>query len=327
MTQLMTIMEDYLGWRHFKYLRLDGTTKSEDRGDLLRKFNCKNSEFFIFLLSTRAGGLGLNLQSADTVIIFDSDWNPHQDLQAQDRAHRIGQLNEVRVLRLMTVNSVEERILAAARYKLNMDEKVIQAGMFDQKSTGSERQQFLQSILHQDGDDEEEENEVPDDETINQMIARSEEEFETFQKMDLERRREEAKLGHARKSRLLEESELPDWLVKEDAEVERWNYEEPDESMLGRGTRQRKEVDYTDSLTEKEWLKAIDEEGADYEDEEEEEEKIKKRKGRKRRKRGEDSDTEPCTSVKRRRGQSGIDPKIRRQLHKLMNIVIKYTDR
>lgn len=76
-------------------------------------------------------------------------------MQAQDRAHRIGQQNEVRVLRLMTVNSVEERILAAARYKLNMDEKVIQAGMFDQKSTGSERQQFLQTILHQDGDDEE----------------------------------------------------------------------------------------------------------------------------------------------------------------------------
>lgn len=81
--------------------------------------------------------------------------NNSQDLQAQDRAHRIGQKNEVRVLRLMTVNSVEERILAAARYKLNMDEKVIQAGMFDQKSTGSERQQFLQSILHQDDADDE----------------------------------------------------------------------------------------------------------------------------------------------------------------------------
>jgi hypothetical protein len=81
----------------------------------LRIFNSPNSEYFIFLLSTRAGGLGLNLQTADTVVIFDSDWNPHQDLQAQDRAHRIGQKNEVRVLRLMTVNSVEERILAAAR--------------------------------------------------------------------------------------------------------------------------------------------------------------------------------------------------------------------
>nr|CAI5847490.1 unnamed protein product [Callosobruchus analis] len=78
MTQLMTIMEDYLSYRGFGYLRLDGTTKAEDRGDLLKKFNDKHSEYFIFLLSTRAGGLGLNLQSADTVIIFDSDWNPHQ---------------------------------------------------------------------------------------------------------------------------------------------------------------------------------------------------------------------------------------------------------
>lgn len=78
MTQLMTIMEDYLGWRGFTYLRLDGTTKAEDRGDLLKKFNSPGSDFFIFLLSTRAGGLGLNLQAADTVVIFDSDWNPHQ---------------------------------------------------------------------------------------------------------------------------------------------------------------------------------------------------------------------------------------------------------
>merc|ERR1711994_178837 len=97
----------------------------------------------------------------DTVIIFDSDLNPHQDLQAQDRAHRIGQKNEVRVLRLMTVNSVEERILSAARYKLNMDEKVIQAGMFNNRSTGSERRELLQSILRAD-EEEEEENETPD---------------------------------------------------------------------------------------------------------------------------------------------------------------------
>jgi len=82
-------------------------------------------------------------------------WFTLQDLQAQDRAHRIGQQNEVRVLRLMTVNSVEERILAAARYKLNVDEKVIQAGMFDQKSTGLERQQFLMSILQQENLEEE----------------------------------------------------------------------------------------------------------------------------------------------------------------------------
>lgn len=88
MTQLMTIMEDYLSWRGFMYLRLDGTTKAEDRGDLLKKFNDPGSEYFLFLLSTRAGGLGLNLQAADTVIIFDSDWNPHQvcDIKAPDQA-------------------------------------------------------------------------------------------------------------------------------------------------------------------------------------------------------------------------------------------------
>uniref|UniRef100_A0A8D8VA57 ATP-dependent helicase brm n=2 Tax=Cacopsylla melanoneura TaxID=428564 RepID=A0A8D8VA57_9HEMI len=269
MTQLMTILEDYFIWRDFSYLRLDGTTKSEDRGELLRKFNEPGSQYFLFLLSTRAGGLGLNLQSADTVIIFDSDWNPHQDLQAQDRAHRIGQKNEVRVLRLITVNSVEERILAAARYKLNMDEKVIQAGMFDQKSTGSERHEFLQTILHQD-DEDEEENEVPDDETVNQMIARSEDEFQLFQKMDAERRKVETK------SRLVEVKELPVWMVKDDEEVENSMYEEErerekQEALMGRGSRQRKQVDYTDSLTEREWLKVIEDDGADDYDEEEEE--------------------------------------------------------
>ena len=80
--------------------------------------------------------------------------SPFQDLQAQDRAHRIGQKNEVRVLRLCTVNSVEEKILAAARYKLNVDEKVIQAGMFDQKSTGSERVAFLEAILVEEQEEE-----------------------------------------------------------------------------------------------------------------------------------------------------------------------------
>jgi len=180
MTTLMTIMEDYFNWRGYTYLRLDGSTKSDERAELLELFTAPDSPYFIFLLSTRAGGLGLNLQAADTVIIFDSDWNPHQDIQAQDRAHRIGQTNEVRVLRLCTVNSVEEKILAAARFKLNVDEKVIQAGMFDQKSTGSERKAFLEALLEEEANDDEEEEEVPDDELLNDMIARNEEELEIF---------------------------------------------------------------------------------------------------------------------------------------------------
>jgi hypothetical protein len=101
-------------------------------------------------------------------------------MQAQDRAHRIGQTREVRVLRLITINSIEEKILAAARFKLNVDEKVIQAGKFDQRSTGAERRKMLEDIILAENMDDDEE-EVHDDEFINQVIARSEEEIEIFQ--------------------------------------------------------------------------------------------------------------------------------------------------
>uniref|UniRef100_A0A4W3GS33 SWI/SNF related BAF chromatin remodeling complex subunit ATPase 4a n=1 Tax=Callorhinchus milii TaxID=7868 RepID=A0A4W3GS33_CALMI len=318
MTSLMTIMEDYFAYRSFKYLRLDGTTKSEDRGMLLKTFNEPGSHYFIFLLSTRAGGLGLNLQAADTVVIFDSDWNPHQDLQAQDRAHRIGQLNEVRVLRLCTVNSVEEKILAAAKYKLNVDQKVIQAGMFDQKSSSHERRAFLQAILEHEEQDEEED-EVPDDETVNQMIARSEEEFELFMRMDLDRRREEAR-NPKRKPRLMEEDELPNWILKDDAEVERLTCEEEEEKMFGRGSRQRKEVDYSDSLTEKQWLKAIEEGNL-----EEIEEEVRQKKARNREK---DDDEKK----KKKRGRPPAEklspnpPHLTKKMKKTVDAVIKYKD-
>ena len=248
----------------------------------LRIFNSPNSEYFIFLLSTRAGGLGLNLQTADTVVIFDSDWNPHQDLQAQDRAHRIGQKNEVRVLRLMMVNSVEERILAAARFKLNMDEKVIQAGMFNNRSTGSERRELLQSILRADDQEEEEEKEAPDDETINQMIARSEEEFEKFQQMDIERRRQEAALGADRKPRLMEESELPSFLTQ--VEAMDLEDEEVKEVELGRGNRMKKDTNYDDQMSEREWLKAIGAEEEDFDDDDEDVPVKKPEKGKRGRK-------------------------------------------
>ena len=257
MTTAMTIMQDYFDYRGFRYLRLDGTTKSDDRGDLLRSFNDSEQEYFIFLLSTRAGGLGLNLQAADTVIIFDSDWNPHQDLQAQDRAHRIGQQNEVRVLRLVTISSVEEKILAAARYKLNVDEKVIQAGMFDQKSTGVERRQFLQVLLEQDELTDEEEDEAPDDETINQMLARNQEEFEIFARMDMEREALEATLPGPRQ-RLMTEAELPPWILRDEVDVERSFFDLDELDPAFNGKRQRKEVDYSDALTENQFLKAIE---------------------------------------------------------------------
>jgi len=323
MTSCMTILEDYCNWKGHKYLRLDGTTKSDERGEMLAQFNAANSEYFIFLLSTRAGGLGLNLQTADTVIIFDSDWNPHQDLQAQDRAHRIGQKNEVKVLRLMTINSVEERILAAARYKLNMDEKVIQAGKFDQRSTGSERQELLQSILREEkDDDEDEENEVPDDETINQMLSRKEEEFELFQRMDIERRREEAQAGAERKPRLIEESELPEFLLQElpDEEEERAEEERAHQEEMDLGRRKgKKDVTYHENLSEKDWLKAI---GAEEEDSDDgaggfQEETPKKKK----KKRGRDDDDDEGRRKKRK-----ANKKLIKKMKKLIDAVVGYED-
>merc|ERR1711997_620713 len=297
MTQCMTIIEDYFNFKGYRFHRLDGMTKADERADMLKVFNSKDSEYFIFLLSTRAGGLGLNLQTADTVIIFDSDWNPHQDLQAQDRAHRIGQQNEVRVLRLMTVNSVEERILAAAKYKLNMDEKVIQAGRFNNTSSGSERRQLLQSILRADDQDgDEDENETPDEEVVNQMIARSDAEFEKFQQMDIDRRRADAALGADRKPRLIEESELPAYLLEDPPEDESSEDEEKKASELGRVNRARKESNYNDAMSEKEWLKAIGAEDEDFEDDDDipgaADDGAKKKSGKKQKRKDEDEDDE-----------------------------------
>ncbi|CAI0559889.1 unnamed protein product [Linum tenue] len=136
MTKLMNILEIYLRLHGYMYLRLDGTTKTEERGAKLKQFNAPDSPYFMFLLSTRAGGLGLNLQTADTVIMFDSDWNPQMDQQAEDRAHRIGQKKEVRVFVLVSVGSIEEVILERAKQKMGIDAKVIQAGLFNTTSTG-----------------------------------------------------------------------------------------------------------------------------------------------------------------------------------------------
>uniref|UniRef100_A0A1I8BQS0 SNF2-family ATP dependent chromatin remodeling factor snf21 n=1 Tax=Meloidogyne hapla TaxID=6305 RepID=A0A1I8BQS0_MELHA len=285
MTQLMNIMEDYFKYRYWKYLRLDGSTKHEDRGNLLKEFNTPGSEYFLFMLSTRAGGLGLNLQSADTVILFDSDWNPHQDMQAQDRAHRIGQTREVRVLRLITANSVEEKILAAARFKLNVDEKVIQAGKFDQRSTGAERQKILEEIIQAENDDNDED-EVPDDEVINQMIARSEQEFDTFQQMDIDRRRAEA-MECRRKPRLIEENEIPTSIIEqhkrfnedEDREKEGLGKDKQAQALEFSETGRRRRKD--DLLSDKEWLRQIDERWEETDDDEDISELMpeKKKKG------------------------------------------------
>ncbi|XP_063820138.1 chromodomain-helicase-DNA-binding protein 1 isoform X5 [Pseudophryne corroboree] len=126
MVRMLDILAEYLKSRQFMFQRLDGSIKGEIRKQALDHFNAEGSEDFCFLLSTRAGGLGINLASADTVVIFDSDWNPQNDLQAQARAHRIGQKKQVNIYRLVTKGSVEEDIIERAKKKMVLDHLVIQ---------------------------------------------------------------------------------------------------------------------------------------------------------------------------------------------------------
>jgi DNA helicase INO80 len=127
MTRMIDLMEEYLTYRNYKYLRLDGSTKLEDRRDTVHDFQTR-PEIFIFLLSTRAGGLGINLTSADTVIFYDSDWNPTIDSQAMDRAHRLGQTRQVTVYRMITRGTIEERIRKRALQKEEVQRVVISGG-------------------------------------------------------------------------------------------------------------------------------------------------------------------------------------------------------
>jgi len=126
MVRMLDILSDYLTYRRFSFQRLDGSIRGELRKQALDHFNAEGSPDFCFLLSTRAGGLGINLATADTVIIFDSDFNPQNDLQAQARAHRIGQKNQVNIYRLVTKSSVEEDIIERAKRKMVLDHLVIQ---------------------------------------------------------------------------------------------------------------------------------------------------------------------------------------------------------
>ncbi|KYQ89093.1 chromo domain-containing protein [Tieghemostelium lacteum] len=126
MVRMLDILAEYLKKRSFQFQRLDGSMGNDKRNQAMDRFNAPDSPDFCFLLSTRAGGLGINLTTADTVIIFDSDWNPQNDLQAEARAHRIGQKNHVNIYRLVTKNSIEEDILERAKQKMVLDHLVIQ---------------------------------------------------------------------------------------------------------------------------------------------------------------------------------------------------------
>jgi len=129
MTRMLDILEEYMSKRKYTYFRMDGSTQIADRRDMINEFQT-NPKIFAFLLSTRAGGLGVNLTGADTVIFYDNDWNPTMDAQATDRAHRIGQTKVVSVYRLITADTIEERVLKRAKQKQNVQATVYSGGAF-----------------------------------------------------------------------------------------------------------------------------------------------------------------------------------------------------
>ncbi|EGW35279.1 uncharacterized protein SPAPADRAFT_64429 [Spathaspora passalidarum NRRL Y-27907] len=168
MSRMLDILEDYCYFREFEYCRIDGSTEHSDRINAIDEYNKPDSEKFVFLLTTRAGGLGINLTTADIVILFDSDWNPQADLQAMDRAHRIGQTKQVKVFRFITENAIEEKVLERATQKLRLDQLVIQQGRNmggldgQQSSKAASKNELLDMIqfgaadMFKSGDDKEE---------------------------------------------------------------------------------------------------------------------------------------------------------------------------
>lgn len=147
MSRVLDILEDYCFLREYEYCRIDGSTAHEDRISAIDDYNKPGSSKFLFLLTTRAGGLGINLTTADVVVLFDSDWNPQADLQAMDRAHRIGQTKQVYVYRFVTDGAIEEKILERAAQKLRLDQLVIQQGRqkIDKKET---KDDLLNMVQH-----------------------------------------------------------------------------------------------------------------------------------------------------------------------------------
>merc|ERR1712158_227804 len=148
MTKMLDVLESFLNYHGYVYMRLDGSTKVEQRQILMERFN-NDSKYFCFILSTRSGGVGINLTGADTVIFYDSDWNPTMDAQAQDRCHRIGQTRDVHIYRLVSERTVEENILKKANQKRLLGDIAIEGGNF---TTAFFKKSTIQDLFNVDND-------------------------------------------------------------------------------------------------------------------------------------------------------------------------------
>ncbi|XP_037904696.1 chromodomain-helicase-DNA-binding protein Mi-2 homolog [Hermetia illucens] len=260
MTKMLDILEDFLEGEGYKYERIDGGITGNLRQEAIDRFNAPGAQQFAFLLSTRAGGLGINLATADTVIIYDSDWNPHNDIQAFSRAHRIGQANKVMIYRFVTRNSVEERVTQVAKRKMMLTHLVVRPGMGG-KGTSFTKQElddilrFGTEELFKEDEGKEEEAIHYDDKAVAELLDRTNKGIEEKESWTNEYLSSFKVASYATK----EENEDDDTeIIKQEAEnsdpaywvkLLRHHYEQHQEDVgrtLGKGKRVRKQVNYND---------------------------------------------------------------------------------
>uniref|UniRef100_A0A668AIJ7 Chromodomain helicase DNA binding protein 4a n=1 Tax=Myripristis murdjan TaxID=586833 RepID=A0A668AIJ7_9TELE len=271
MTKMLDLLEDFLENEGYKYERIDGGITGSMRQEAIDRFNAPGAQQFAFLLSTRAGGLGINLATADTVIIYDSDWNPHNDIQAFSRAHRIGQNKKVMIYRFVTKASVEERITQVAKKKMMLTHLVVRPGLGSK--TGSMSKQELDDILkfgteelfkdEGEGENKEEDSSVIhyDDKAIDRLLDRNQDATEDTEIQSMNEYLSSFKVAQYVVKDEEEEEEVQREIIKQEESVDpdywekllRHHYEQQQEDLarnLGKGKRIRKQVNYNDGSQE-----------------------------------------------------------------------------
>ncbi|KAG7216987.1 hypothetical protein INR49_001641 [Caranx melampygus] len=288
MTKMLDLLEDFLENEGYKYERIDGGVTGNLRQEAIDRFNAPGAPQFAFLLSTRAGGLGINLASADTVIIYDSDWNPHNDIQAFSRAHRIGQNRKVMIYRFVTKASVEERITQVAKKKMMLTHLVVRPGLGSK--TGSMSKQELDDILKfgteelfkdevGEGDNKEDDSSVIhyDDQAIDRLLDRNQDATEDTELQSMNEYLSSFKVAqYVVKDEDDEEEEVEREVIKQEESVDpdywekllRHHYEQQQEDLarnLGKGKRTRKPVNYNDgSQEDRDWQEDQSDNQSDY---------------------------------------------------------------
>uniref|UniRef100_A0A8C8A5F3 Chromodomain helicase DNA binding protein 4a n=1 Tax=Oryzias sinensis TaxID=183150 RepID=A0A8C8A5F3_9TELE len=271
MTKMLDLLEDFLENEGYKYERIDGGITGGMRQEAIDRFNAPGAQQFAFLLSTRAGGLGINLATADTVIIYDSDWNPHNDIQAFSRAHRIGQNKKVMIYRFVTKASVEERITQVAKKKMMLTHLVVRPGLGSK--TGSMSKQELDDILkfgteelfkdEGEGENKEEDSSIIhyDDKAIDRLLDRNQDATDDTELQSMNEYLSSFKVAQYVVKDEEEEEEVQREIIKQEESVDpdywekllRHHYEQQQEDLarnLGKGKRIRKQVNYNDGSQE-----------------------------------------------------------------------------